>query len=109
MKQIEVFLWGNTPAFDLINFHQNEAKSEKPLGEYNVLYAGSGDPRNVIMTVAGMEDMIGKVSRVNIHLNDNKDMIVLRNLLILYLLLTKKEEGIDLAITAWYSSAMTDQ
>jgi O-succinylbenzoate synthase len=41
--------------------------------EYNILYLASGDPRNIITTVAAMEGLLKKVSRVNIHINDRND------------------------------------
>jgi len=50
----------------------------------------------------------GGATSVNFYLNDIDPMTAIRNLLILNVLQTKLEDGIDLAINLWYSAALTD-
>ena len=110
MKLINTFLWGNVAAFDIINLSQNEGKDEKfTQPSYDILFAASGDIRMLLESTKSIEDLINKGINVNLYLNDMSDMVAFRNLIILWILSTKYEEGIDLAIQIWYSSAMTSQ
>jgi len=72
-----------------------------------VLFAASGDIRHIFECEESMRLLLDKVDTINIHFNDLDKMVSVRNVMILYLLLTKGEEGIDTAINLWYSQAMT--
>lgn len=108
MNLVNTHLWGNVPAYDLIRYDQNEAKVEGfKQKSFDILFAASGDLRIMLETFDSISKMIDKVEQVNIHINDISEMVAVRNLYILYLLITKLDDGIDMAIQLWYSVAIT--
>lgn len=65
--------------------------------------------RHVLETVTSIESLLKHVDKVNIYLNDYTPMVAIRNLVMIYYLLTKGEEAIDLVINIWYSVAITSE
>lgn len=103
-------LWGNTEAFDIVNYSQTEgAQPEFKQESFDILFASSGDLRCLLESVDSLTQLSKRVKYINIHLNDSDHMVAARNLLMLHFLLAKKENGIDAAINIWYSLALTVQ
>ena len=63
---------------------------------------------NVIETLANINDLLTRVKEVHIYINDRASMVMARNLVIIYLLLSLKEDAIDLIVNLWYSAALTE-
>ncbi|KAI1950821.1 hypothetical protein LOZ12_001631 [Ophidiomyces ophidiicola] len=61
------YMWGNMPALNLLNLQSNEGK-ETSQGLRLLLAGTSGDPRNLIKTVAALPD--GYSGKVDATLND---------------------------------------
>uniref|UniRef100_A0A3P8NVV8 Dynein axonemal assembly factor 3 n=1 Tax=Astatotilapia calliptera TaxID=8154 RepID=A0A3P8NVV8_ASTCA len=73
--------WGFSPARDLLHIG-------KSLGwEMNVLLVGSGDPRHILKTIAGLQDK----QSVHIWVIENNMEVVARQLLLLYLALIPQD------------------
>ena len=107
-KLTNVYLWGNIPAFDIINFKENEGKDPSFTQScYNILFAASGDLRMLLESSESIQELIAKGKQVNVYMNDIKDMVSMRNNLILLMLTLKEEDAIDLSLALWYSSALT--
>ncbi|KAI1376191.1 hypothetical protein F4677DRAFT_84451 [Hypoxylon crocopeplum] len=94
--------WGNVPAFDLLKLESNEGTGYGK--DLNLLFAASGDIRNVIKTIASIPD--GFQHPIKIHLNDKDADIVGRNAIMLLLALTEGDAAIatDNIIHTWYSA-----
>ncbi|KAL7918083.1 hypothetical protein ACQKWADRAFT_324100 [Trichoderma austrokoningii] len=96
------YLWGNVPAIDVLQLAKNEG------GSYNhdvhLLFAASGDLRNVVKTVSSTPDTFQK--SLSIVLNDRDAEIVIRNAILLLVSLSAEEtkEAIDCMIHIWYSA-----
>ncbi|KAF2137795.1 uncharacterized protein K452DRAFT_257269 [Aplosporella prunicola CBS 121167] len=98
------FLWGNVPAFDLLNLKHNEGT------EYNqhirILFAASGDLRNVVRTIAGIPK--GSTQSIDVVINDYDFDIVARNaILILIAMHLEPEPAADAMIHTWYSAFLS--
>ncbi|XP_070708537.1 dynein axonemal assembly factor 3-like [Pempheris klunzingeri] len=74
--------WGFSPARDLLSMGP-----VRPEGEANVLLVGSGDPRHILKTIAGLQD----VGSLHVWVIENSMEEVARQLLLLYLALTPQE------------------
>ncbi|XP_021420940.2 dynein assembly factor 3, axonemal [Oncorhynchus mykiss] len=74
--------WGFSPALDLLR-----RGSERQEGEVNVLLVGSGDPRHILKTIAGLRD----TDTLHIWVIENSMDVVARQLLLLFLALTPQE------------------
>ncbi|KAM0319007.1 hypothetical protein ACHAPQ_010503 [Fusarium lateritium] len=96
------YLWGNVPALDILRLEDNEGKAYKK--KLNLLFAASGDIRNVIKTIAKLPE--GHVKPVNITINDRDFDIVARNVIMLLIALTAEDQdaAIDCIIHVWYSA-----
>lgn len=71
MMVLNTNLWGNAPAYDLINFSQNEGKNEEfKQPTYDILFASSGDLRIMLETFDSVQKVLANVIEVNIHIND---------------------------------------
>jgi hypothetical protein len=95
------FFWGNTPAMDLFRFSEMESKSSN----LSVLFAASGDLRNFFSSFVGLPQDFKPA--LEVVLNDLVPKVAARNFVMLYLLLKLGENGIDLVINLWYSTALT--
>ncbi|KAL7804936.1 hypothetical protein V8C44DRAFT_369117 [Trichoderma aethiopicum] len=96
------FLWGNVPAIDVLQLGSNEGDGYgKPL---NLLFAASGDLRNVVKTIAQIPS--GYEEPVTVVINDRDIDIVARNAILLLIALVSEnmEEAIDCIIHVWYSA-----
>ncbi|KAI1101065.1 hypothetical protein F4804DRAFT_317033 [Jackrogersella minutella] len=96
------FPWGNMPAFDLLNLASNEGVNYD--GDLNLLFAASGDMRNLLVTLASMGD--GCRSPMRIYMNDRDGDIVGRNATMLLLALTEDDSTVvaDNIIHTFYSA-----
>ncbi|KAH6906689.1 hypothetical protein BKA70DRAFT_1286599 [Coprinopsis sp. MPI-PUGE-AT-0042] len=89
-----MWLWGNTPAVDLLNLQSNEGDSKR---DYNLLFAASGDLRNVIKTV-------NNLPRTSLEL-------CCRNLTLLLILSTVSDDALaaDVALHFWFSVFLPEE
>ncbi|XP_076826599.1 dynein axonemal assembly factor 3 [Brachyhypopomus gauderio] len=71
--------WGFGPARDVVG-----AGATRPGGELNVLLLGSGDPRHILKTIAGLQD----TDVLHVWVIENSMEVVARQLLLLWLSLT---------------------
>ncbi|XP_029978478.1 dynein assembly factor 3, axonemal [Sphaeramia orbicularis] len=74
--------WGFSPARDLLS-----TGPVRPEGEVNILLVGSGDPRHILKTTAGLQDK----DSLHVWVIENSMEVVARQLLLLYLTLTPQE------------------
>ncbi|XP_031595171.2 dynein assembly factor 3, axonemal [Oreochromis aureus] len=74
--------WGFTPARDLLHIGPERCE-----GDINVLLVGSGDPRHILKTIAGLQDK----QSVHIWVIENSMEVVARQLLLLYLALIPQD------------------
>ncbi|XP_036447377.1 dynein assembly factor 3, axonemal [Colossoma macropomum] len=74
--------WGFGPARDLLS-----AGAVRQEGKLNVLLVGSGDPRHILKTIAGLRD----TDKLHVWVIENSMEVVARQLLLLYLSLTTPE------------------
>ncbi|TLD18871.1 extracellular exo-polygalacturonase [Venturia nashicola] len=96
------YLWGNMPAIDVLALGQNEGPDHA--NDLNLLFAASGDFRNVIKTVAEVPDAYNKA--LTLTLNDRDLDIVARNTIMLILLLAVEDTAtaVDCVLHVWYSA-----
>ncbi|KAL7789378.1 hypothetical protein V8C37DRAFT_417967 [Trichoderma ceciliae] len=96
------YLWGNIPAFDVLQLGSNEGDAYgRPL---SLLFAASGDLRNVAKTIAQLPS--GYNHSVDITINDRDLGIVARNAikLLVALVVDNIDEAVDCIIHVWYSA-----
>ncbi|XP_061565351.1 dynein axonemal assembly factor 3-like [Cololabis saira] len=74
--------WGFSPARDLLR--TGPARYE---GDVNVLLVGSGDPRHILKTIAGLQEK----QSLHVYVIENSMELVARQLLLLYLALIPQE------------------
>ncbi|KAL4781287.1 hypothetical protein BJX76DRAFT_363731 [Aspergillus varians] len=100
------YLWGNVPAFDVLKLGSNEG--EGYAGDLRLLFAASGDLRNVVQTVAHLPSCYN--DSLEITINDRDFDIVARNviLLLVALVVEKSDEAIDCIIHLWYSTLVRE-
>ncbi|UKZ69119.1 uncharacterized protein TrAtP1_010132 [Trichoderma atroviride] len=96
------YLWGNVPAIDVLQLAKNEGSTYDQ--DVHLLFAASGDLRNVVKTVASIPEAFQK--SVSIVLNDRDPEIVIRNAVLLLVSLTAEEtkEAVDCMIHILYSA-----
>lgn len=80
------YLCGNMPSFDHLKFAGLENRSD-----VNLLFAASGDLRNIISTINGTAGSF----TVKVVANDREPYIAIRNLMLLLLLGSKSESSLD--------------
>ncbi|KAJ6621446.1 hypothetical protein B0H10DRAFT_2017320 [Mycena sp. CBHHK59/15] len=101
------YLWGNIPAINCLQIARNERERAASM-DLKLCFAASGDLRNVIVTANDLPD--NYQGRCEILCNDLNGIVVNRNLVILFVLLTAgsaPEEAAELATHLMYSSALT--
>ncbi|CZR50286.1 uncharacterized protein PAC_00158 [Phialocephala subalpina] len=101
------YLWGNTPALDVLNLEQNEGLGHQE--DLSLLFAASGDWRHVVKTIASLPD--GITHQIRITMNDLDFHVVARNTILLLLALTTTststiEQTAEVLIHVWYSSSI---
>ncbi|GIJ91024.1 hypothetical protein Asppvi_009989 [Aspergillus pseudoviridinutans] len=96
------YLWGNIPAFDVLRLGSNEG--EEYGGVIRMLFAASGDLRNIVKTIAQLPSSYSQPLELTI--NDRDFEIVARNaiLLLIALILEEVDEAVDCIIHLWYSA-----
>ncbi|KAL6863995.1 hypothetical protein J3F83DRAFT_182202 [Trichoderma novae-zelandiae] len=96
------FLWGNMPAIDVLQLGSNEGDGYRK--QLNLLFAASGDLRNIVKTIAQIPSSYDEP--VTVAVNDHDIDIVARNaiLLLVALVSDNMEEAIDCIIHVWYSA-----
>ncbi|KAF2792338.1 hypothetical protein K505DRAFT_307801 [Melanomma pulvis-pyrius CBS 109.77] len=103
------YLWGNVPAFDVLKLKENEGEGYAE--DVALLFAASGDLRNVVKTLANLPNLYRNA--VLITLNDREFEVVARNAILLLFVLTSLEDpqrsitGIaESVIHIWYSALL---
>ncbi|KAB8302796.1 hypothetical protein EYC80_006141 [Monilinia laxa] len=95
------YLWGNVPAIDMVQNSKNEGK-EFP-EQFNLLFAASGDIRNVLKSLVGLP--ITYTGKCEVVINDKDFDIVARNaILLLIALVFDPMQAADIMIHIWYSA-----
>ncbi|KFY89500.1 hypothetical protein V500_05642 [Pseudogymnoascus sp. VKM F-4518 (FW-2643)] len=96
------YLWGNIPSLDVLQLGLNEGNDYR--GQLNLLFAASGDLRNVARTIAVLPRSYNQP--INITMNDLDPDIVARNVIMLLIALTvdNTDEAADCIIHIWYSA-----
>ncbi|KAL8670788.1 MAG: hypothetical protein Q9168_004686 [Polycauliona sp. 1 TL-2023] len=97
-------LWGYTPAFDLLRIEKNEGDSYAQ--DLDLLFAASGDPRNLMLTVNGLPTTYE--ATMNCILNDISIRVVARNIVMLLLAAQLPPvEAAEVILHVWYSARLT--
>ncbi|RYN61655.1 hypothetical protein AA0119_g12851 [Alternaria tenuissima] len=99
------YLWGNMPAIDILQLQHNESKSCETSQDFNLLFAASGDLRNVIKTIVGLPQ--GYSNKCVAVLNDIDFIIVARNAIMLLIALQfEPKDAVPMIIHLWYSALL---
>nr|RBQ98979.1 hypothetical protein FVER53263_03286 [Fusarium verticillioides] len=98
----DTWILGSVPALDVLKLGANEGESYR--GKLSLLFAASGDLRNVVKTIAQLPP--GWDQPMDITINDRDLNIVGRNAIILLIALTSDDDtqGVDCIIHTWYST-----
>ncbi|KAK1490750.1 hypothetical protein CCUS01_14345 [Colletotrichum cuscutae] len=93
------YLWGNVPAFDVLRLGANEGVSYDE--QLRLLFAASGDLRNVVKTIAKLPDSY--TQSIEVTMNDRDLNIVARNVIMLLISLVVDDVDIaaDCIIHVW--------
>ncbi|KAF5664362.1 hypothetical protein FHETE_7119 [Fusarium heterosporum] len=96
------FLWGNVPALDVLQLSSNEGDHYQ--GQLSLLFAASGDLRNLVMTMTRLP--ASYTQPITVFINDRDLDIVARNTVMLLVALTAEahEDTVDCMIHIWYSA-----
>ncbi|KNG52716.1 mynd finger family protein [Stemphylium lycopersici] len=96
------YLWGNIPAVDMLNAGENEGMEEITRRNIALLFAASGDLRNVVKTVTGLpKDYAGECL---VAINDWNFCITARNAMILLTAMHfNPETAVPIIMHLWYS------
>ncbi|KAK4206240.1 hypothetical protein QBC37DRAFT_460375 [Rhypophila decipiens] len=78
-----VFLWGNVPAIDVLRLAENEGVTYDE--DIQLLFAASGDLRNVVKTISDLPATTRQEIRITI--NDKEFAVVARNVILLLFVL----------------------
>ncbi|KAF9733843.1 hypothetical protein PMIN04_012859 [Paraphaeosphaeria minitans] len=99
------YLWGNIPAIDLLKATENEGDEAIMQQDVSLLFAASGDLRNVVKTIISLPEQYLGSCRVVI--NDRNTAIVTRNaLLLLVALQFEPEVATPIMLHLWYSAML---
>ncbi|QSZ28709.1 hypothetical protein DSL72_003209 [Monilinia vaccinii-corymbosi] len=95
------YLWGNVPAIDIVQSCKNEGKDFPE--RFNLLFAASGDIRNVVKSLAGIPTTYA--GNCEVVINDREFEVVARNAILLLIALAFDPiEAADIMIHIWYSA-----
>ncbi|KAH7413716.1 hypothetical protein DE146DRAFT_761995 [Phaeosphaeria sp. MPI-PUGE-AT-0046c] len=99
------YLWGNVPAIDLLKVTENEGNEAILQQDVSLLFAASGDLRNVVKTINSLpEEYLGSCKT---FINDKNTTIVMRNaLLLLVALQFEPEVATPIMLHLWYSAML---
>ncbi|KAL4799455.1 hypothetical protein BDV19DRAFT_385223 [Aspergillus venezuelensis] len=94
-------LWGNTPAIDVLQLEKNEGRGY--IKDLSLVFAASGDLRNVVKTIASLPK--NHAGFVEVIINDRDIDVVGRNVIILLVALSVSdaEKAAECIIHLWYS------
>jgi hypothetical protein len=97
--------WGTIPALDILKLPSNEGASYQR--NLKLMFAASGDLRNVIKTVADLPDTYNQ--KLTIIVSDGDFDITARNVILLLLLTLEsddvgRDQIVDCMIHVWYSA-----
>ncbi|XP_033127641.1 uncharacterized protein LOC117125278, partial [Anneissia japonica] len=109
------YYFGNTIAIDVLKLGLNEAEPSSDdvalqlSRDYNILFAGVGDLRNLLLTTASLPSNF--TGNIRFTLNDIDPFVLARDALFLYIIITQaSKESIELTITnIWYSLQLPDK
>ncbi|KAH8593394.1 hypothetical protein B0O99DRAFT_515819 [Bisporella sp. PMI_857] len=97
------YLWGNVPAVNIVNHPQNEGLSLP--GRINLLFAASGDIRNVVRSLAEIPQ--SWTGESDVVINDRDFDIVARNVILLLVALNfNPSEAPRIMLHIWYSAVI---
>lgn len=97
------YLWGNVPALDILKVKHNEGDEAIENQSLALLFAASGDLRNIIKTVLGLSESYA--GHCIIVANDFNTAIVARNaMLLLTALHFEPEVATPIMLHLWYSA-----
>ncbi|XP_033111189.1 uncharacterized protein LOC117112221 [Anneissia japonica] len=107
--------FGNTIATDVLKLNVNEADpssedvASQLTRDYNILFAGAGDLRNLLLTTASLPSNF--TGNIMFTLNDIDPFVLARNVLFLYMMITlSSRKSIETSITnIWYSLLLPDE
>ncbi|OAG01059.1 uncharacterized protein CC84DRAFT_1101145, partial [Paraphaeosphaeria sporulosa] len=99
------YLWGNIPAIDLLKVAENEGDEAIMQQDVSLLFAASGDLRNVVKTIISLpEKCLGSCKAV---INDRNTTVVIRNaLLLLVAFQFEPEVATPIMLHLWYSAML---
>ncbi|KAJ4319355.1 hypothetical protein N0V94_003945 [Neodidymelliopsis sp. IMI 364377] len=98
------YLWGNIPALDILNLAENQGTTVTER-DFALLFAASGDLRNVVKTIAGLE--ADHKGRCTVVINDKDFDIVARNaIMLLIALYYEAKAAVPMIIHVWYSALL---
>ncbi|KAL5410092.1 hypothetical protein PMIN04_010751, partial [Paraphaeosphaeria minitans] len=99
------YLWGNMPAVNMLNVTKTDTLCDS-YRDTDVLFAASGDIRNVVKTVVeGLPDEYH--GRCTLVINDINFTVVARNAILLFVALSlAPEEAVPIMIHVWYSALL---
>ncbi|KAH0425491.1 hypothetical protein CcaCcLH18_10950 [Colletotrichum camelliae] len=98
------YLWGNVPAFDVLQLGANKGVSYNK--QLRLLFAASGDLRNVVKTIAQVPNSY--TQPIEVTMNDCDLDIVARNVIMLLvsLVVSNADIAVDCIIHVWYSALL---
>ncbi|KAG7002098.1 hypothetical protein G7Y79_00029g063940 [Physcia stellaris] len=98
------YLWGNIPAFDVLNIKCNEGQEYAK--DLDLCFAASGDLRNTMCSVNGLPGTYKGVC--NVVLNDKNFNVAARNIIML-LVATRlpPADAAEVIVPLWYSARLT--
>ncbi|KAH0421179.1 hypothetical protein CcaCcLH18_13597 [Colletotrichum camelliae] len=98
------YLWGNVPAFDVLQLGANEGVSYNE--QLRLLFAASGDLRNIVKTIAKLPNSY--TQPIEVTINDRDLDIVARNAIMLLIALVVDDVDVaaDCIIHVWYSALL---
>lgn len=99
------YFWGNIPALDLLKVKDNEGEEAIMQRDVALLFAASGDLRNVIKTIIGLPESYA--GNCTVVVNDLNTAIVARNaMLLLTALHFEPEVAAPIMLHLWYSAML---
>lgn len=99
------YLWGNMPALDVLKINDNEGETNITGRDLSLLFAASGDLRNVVKSLVGLPET--HKGECCVVVNDREFIIVARNAIMLLVALRfDAEVAVPMIIHLWYSAAL---
>ncbi|KAI1777963.1 hypothetical protein F4818DRAFT_456940 [Hypoxylon cercidicola] len=101
-------LWGYVPAIDVIKLRENEGGRGRFESSMNLLFAASGDIRNVILSIVSLPQSYR--GPLNIVINDVDIDTVARNIIFLLVFFHEEDpvQAAEHVLHIWYSTLLTE-